>query len=144
MSNPIQQLIYSDALADGLPDNLSNLVAAQAAHETGDFTSNAYEKDNNCFGYKAVPGGKWQEGNGITSSEGDPYAKYASVENSVHEIVDWIARRQKEGKFPQDLTTITTPLQYATLLKNCGYYGDNIQNYTAGIINYFQNFSNIA
>jgi hypothetical protein len=42
----------------------------------------------------------------------------------------------KEGRFP-DLETITDADTYAALLKQCGYYGDTVSNYTAGITRWF-------
>jgi uncharacterized FlgJ-related protein len=143
------KLIFDAARADGMPVILSNLIVAQSKHETTDvkkkqpYTSNAFVKNNNAFGYKAVKGAKWQLGPGITSSEKDPYANYASVENSVHELTDWIKRRQKQGKFPSDLNTITEPVQYANLLKACGYFGDPVQNYISGLTKYNKDFSTV-
>jgi hypothetical protein len=132
----IGSLIYATAFRDGIPAMLCNLIEAQSRHETDDYTSNAFLKDNNCFGYKYVKGAKWQLGTGITSSEGDSYAKYQSIQDSVHELTDWIKRRIKEGKFPSDLSGIKTPTQYAGLLKECGYFGDPIQNYISGITHF--------
>lgn len=116
----------------GLPPALSNLVVSQARHETNNFTSNSFVKFNNGFGYKYT-GNKWQSGMGVRSPEGDFYAAYANIENSTREIVDWIYRRMREGKFPANLGDIRTPEQYATLLKNAGYYGDDLENYIAGL-----------
>lgn len=118
----------------GLPPFLALLLVSQAKHETGDFSSNAFVQDNNAFGYSYVPGAQWQAGAGIIADNGQPVAKYASLENSVGELIDWIYRRVKEGKFPANLNTITSPQQYAQLLKDAGYYGDTVQNYTAGLV----------
>lgn len=129
----IEQKILAAAKSKGMPSNMQRLILAQAKHETANFSSNAFKKNNNLFGYKAVSGAKWQIGNGITSSEGNAYAAYSSIEHSVYELCDWITRRQAQGKFPVDLTTITTPEMYATLLKNSSYYGDTVANYTKGL-----------
>jgi hypothetical protein len=126
-------LIYATAFADGMPAPLCALIEAQSKHETDEYSSHAFLKNNNCFGYKFVPGARWQAGPGIRSSEKDPYAMYISIENSVHEICAWILRRKHEGRFPADLATIETPIQYATLLKQCGYFGDPLQNYINGL-----------
>jgi hypothetical protein len=134
--NQISALIYSTASLDGMPDDLARLIVAQAKHETDLYTSHAFLKNNNCFGYKFVPGGKWQIGAGITSSEKDPYANYRDITDSVHELTDWIKRRQFGKKFPTDLKEIITPLQYATLLKACGYYGDPVHNYISGLTHF--------
>lgn len=132
-----QEDIINFAINQGFPKMLSELIGAQAAHETGNFTSNAYQKDNNCFGYKAVNGDHDQIGNGITSTEGDPYAKYATIQDSTDDVLRWIKRRQREGKFPADLTTIMTIQQYAELLKQCGYYGAPVSEYIEGLTRFF-------
>jgi uncharacterized FlgJ-related protein len=138
-SKEIGTVIYTTAASDGMPGGLCALIEAQSKHETGDYTSNAFLKNNNCFGYKYVVGGRWQNGAGILSTEKNAYASYDNIENSVHELCAWILRRRHEGKFPADLATITEPRQYATLLKTCGYYGDPLQNYINGLTHYLQN-----
>lgn len=125
-------IIKSTAVNEGMPLQLATLVAAQAAHETEDFTSDLFNSCNNCFGYKYVEGASLQTHPCHKSPEGNYYAGYADIEHSAMEICGWIKRRLNEGRFPA-LTAIQTPLQYASLLKNCGYYGDTEANYTAGI-----------
>lgn len=136
------EIIYQTARAGspvnpGLPAALSYLLVAQAKHETGNFTSNFFKKYNNAFGYAYVSGGKYQSGPGTTADNGQPIAAYPDVKSSVYEIIDWIYRRRKEGKFPQDLSTITTPEQYSKLLKDSGYYGDTMANYLNGLKKFF-------
>jgi len=132
----IRELIYTTVLNDGMPEPLAILIVAQSRHETDDYSSHAFLKNNNCFGYKYVPGAHWQAGPGITSSEKAPYAMYTSIENSVHEICAWILRRRHDGRFPPDLATITSPIRYATLLKRCMYFGDPVENYIHGLTTY--------
>lgn len=123
----------------GLPPVLASLVAAQAAHETGNFTSNIFRSFNNAFGYTYVPGSLYQVGAGTLADNNMPVAAYNSIEDSTREIIDWIYRRIAEGKFPADLTTIKTPEQYAQLLKQSNYYTDTLSNYAAGLKRYFVN-----
>lgn len=125
--------IYNQAIADGMPPVLATLIVAQAKHETGDYTSHAFTSCLNCFGYKWV-NQSTAAGPCIISSEGDAFAKYTSVEQSTHELTAWIRRRQRAGIFPADLSTIATAEAYATLLKNAGYYGDTLENYTNALI----------
>lgn len=138
--------VFSDkvievALANGIPIQLSRLMACQSALETDNFTSKNFLEDNNGFGYKFYAKSDWQlKTPGIHSTETDCYAAYATFENSVKEICHWILRRQKETKFPQDLITIQTPEQYAHLLKSCGYYGGKEADYAAGIARYLKEF----
>ena len=141
----LESRIYSQAKAGtpvnpkGLPDALASLLVAQANHETGRFSSNIFIQGNNAFGYTHVPGGRYQLPEpGRIADNGQPAAKYANVEDSVREIVDWIYRRVKEGKFPANLDSIQTPAQYAQLLKNAGYYGDTLSNYQRGLQQFFK------
>lgn len=128
---------------DGLPPVLAALVVAQARHESNDFRSNHFKDSNNAFGYSWIQGAKWQIGPGGIADNNKPVAKYASLEDSVKEIVDYIYRRKKEGKFP-DLSTITTPEQYAALLKKVGYYGDTLANYSKRLRELFDGLPSIA
>lgn len=138
----VAELIYQTARTGspknpGLPVALSWLLVAQARHETDNFTSNFYRNYNNLFGYSYVPGAAYQSGPGTVADNGQPIASYPYLKNSVYELIDWIYRRQKENKFPADLSTIVSPEQYAQLLKSSGYYGDTLENYTAGLKRFF-------
>lgn len=118
-----EQKIFSTALQDGMPELLSRFIVAQAKHETGNFTHKFFTIGNNAFGYEYVSGSKWQLDKGGTNADnGIPIAQYAIVENSVHELTDWIKRRQHEGKFPSNLANIQNSDDYAFLLRNAGYY----------------------
>lgn len=128
-------IIYQTARNDGMPEALAILITAQARHETGNYTSRFYTVGKNAFGYSYVKGAKWQLPTpGPTADNGAPIAQYSSVQNSVHELTDWIKRRQKEGRFPIDLSTIETPEQYGQLLKNADYFGAPLNQYVNGII----------
>lgn len=119
----------------GLPANLVPLVLAQAQNESTNFTSNVFNNTGygNAFGYN-YSGSAYQTG----SFEG--FAVYGNngVDDSAAEIVDYIYRRVADGSFPADLTTITTADQYATLLKNAGYYTASEATYASGISNWLQ------
>jgi uncharacterized FlgJ-related protein len=127
------QRIYNQAIYDGIPPNLALLMVAQARHETGGYSSSVFKLCNNAFGYKWV-GQSTADGSCSMSPEGNSYARYSSIEDSTYEISQWIYRRQLDGKFPDDLTTIKSEGQYAQLLKNTGYYGDTVSNYTKGLL----------
>lgn len=127
-----QQRIYAQALQDGIPANFATLIVDWASAETAfnglPFNSNVFLHCNNAFGYKWV-GQSTANGSCLLSPEGDYYAGYDDIEQSVHEISLWLRRRINEGYFPSDLSTITTPYQLAVLLKNTRYYGDTLANY---------------
>ncbi len=122
-----------------IPMDLAKLIACQSAFETNNFTSNNFLKSNNGFGYKHVNNAKLQLPNvKVHSTESDFYANYATFSDSIEEVIQWIFRRQKEKKFPSDLSTIETTEQYARLLKNCGYYGGKFEDYSNGMNMYFK------
>ncbi|HMG11403.1 MAG TPA: glucosaminidase domain-containing protein, partial [Mucilaginibacter sp.] len=121
----------------GLPPVLSQLLAAQAQHETGNFSSNFFVKYKNAFGYSRDTRSQYQIGGGTIADNGTAIGAYVSVADSTREIVDWIYRRVKEGKFPANLDMIQTPEEYALLLKNAGYYTDTLTNYVRGLKLFF-------
>lgn len=130
------QLIYNEVKRSGIPDPLASLIVAQAGHETAQFSSRVFKYCNNLFGYKYV-GQSLSTGPCVDSPEGNAYARYKRWQDSVQELVAWIKRRQKEGVFPDDLTAIQSPEQYANLLKKASYYGDSVTNYAAGLRRFF-------
>lgn len=121
-----QQIVFDTAISDGMPEQLARLIAAQAAHESNGFTSAIFLDCNNAFGYKVF-------GNAAACPGHPDYELYPTLQASTHEITSWIKRRLQEGNFPS-LDTITTPDQYASLLKQNGYYEDSESNYSAGLI----------
>lgn len=141
----MDELIYNTAIADGMPPILATYLVAQARHETGNYKSRFFTVGKNAFGYSYVQGAKWQlPAPGPKADNGASVAQYASVANSVHEITDWIARRQREGRFPADLATITSPEEYSRLLKNAGYYGASYDTYTAALIRHLAEIGQMA
>ena len=137
----MDNLIYTTLKEYRFPDQLSKLIVAQAKHESANYTSKVFKENNNLFGYKFVGQSLASKGTKAPANEGDYYAKYKSVKDSVLELIKWIQRRQKENKFPADLSTITTPGQYAQLLKQSGYYGDKVTTYTNALTKWLKTVS---
>ena len=128
------QLTSGSSNNPGLPQALAELMVDQSAHETNGWTSDFFVNNNNCFGYECDNSSEWQDGcSTATADNGATVGNYDAIEDSCKELVDWIYRRVSDGKFPSDLNTITTADQYATLLKNAGYYGDTEANYLQGL-----------
>jgi hypothetical protein len=132
----VQDRIYNQALRDGIPDTFARLMVAWFSYETAynglPFNSPVFLRCNNVAGYKYV-GQQTAAGACSISPEGDPYAYYRTLEDSVHEISLWIGRRMNEGIFPADLRTITNTYQLSVLLKNAQYYGDTVTRYSNGL-----------
>lgn len=97
----IETIVYQTALANGMPDKLAKLITAQSKHESGNYTSPVFKANTNLFGYKYVGQKLATRGTGAPSNEGDNYAKYKNVADSVTELTSWIKRRQKEKSSPQ-------------------------------------------
>lgn len=122
------QLIENVLTEDGvLPAAVWRDIVDQARLETDNYTSNVFKTDNNLFGYKYVTGATYQDGPGLLSPEGDNYAHYDSVENSIHEISGWWQRRVGEDNF--NLASLTDLTAFANALKQFGYYGSSAEAY---------------
>jgi hypothetical protein len=138
----LDQLIYNTAVSDGMPNNLAKYIVAQAKHESGNYTSNFFKKYNNAFGYSYVKDSKWQlpEG-GTIADNGAKIAAYKYIEDSIHELTDWIKRRRKEGNGWPDLLSIVSPQQYAALLKQFGYFQGALSVYSARLLQWYKTLS---
>ena len=113
----------------GFTDAFSSLAAAQAVHESGNYSNTAFIKFNNPFGYKHYSGSKWQkkDSQGNVSTEGDNYAAYDSIENATNELIDWWKRRASGGSYCKGgnapvLSNIDTPKKYVDGLISCPDY----------------------
>jgi flagellum-specific peptidoglycan hydrolase FlgJ len=136
----IDTAIYNQAFSMGIPATVAKIIAAQARYETADYTSNLFKNYNNAFGYKWVGQKKWASGPAFNApsadaqgnTDGGTYAAYPSVQYSTGELVDWLKRRQNEGKL--NIASLTTPDVYAYALKSSGYYGQTASQYGTGIL----------
>lgn len=133
MSESIDQQIYNAALSKGFTPTAAKLVVAQARHETGNYTSNIFKLNNNLFGMKYVKQPLATQGSASPRSEGDFYARYKSVGDSVKDLIDRNYILTRGGVTPEQLKNATDSLDFATKLKARGYYGDTISNYANGL-----------
>lgn len=119
-----------------MPSLLASFITDQSGHETDGWTSAIFVDCNNGFGYKWI-GQSTALG---PCSKHPAYAAYSSIEQSTHEMILWIKRRQADGSFPADLNQIKTPYDYAYLLKYGSpfyqYYEDPLEVYEAGLIRF--------
>ena len=119
------QQIYDAAVKGGASNWLAKLLIAQSRFETGDYGNNQSKTNNNIFGFKFSSNSKYaQKGN--ISPEGDPYAKYPTIEDAILDYIErWMGLRSKQGgtrleefnQIPEGDT-----LTFATKLKSYGYY----------------------
>jgi uncharacterized FlgJ-related protein len=134
-ANQIDRLIINKAMSEGFEPAAAKIIAAQARHETGNYTSRVLQENNNLFGYKWVGQSGAFQGTPAPASEGGPkyYAKYLSLVDSVAEITAWLKRRQQEGRLTRD--ELNTPAGYAAAIKRppFAYYQDSQSNYTRAL-----------
>jgi len=142
----IDQSIYNTAIKDGFTPVSAKFIVAQARLESGHYKSDIFTKNNNSFGMKYVAQPLATKGslapykersssckeNGICSN-GDYYAKYSSVEDSIKDVIERNYNKTKNGVTPEQLKNSKTPEEYASLLKKRGYYGAPESSYASNI-----------
>jgi flagellum-specific peptidoglycan hydrolase FlgJ len=101
----------------GIP---ADILWAQWAHETGNFTNRGAKDLNNLAGVN-VPGGKGQD-----------YRKFSSLD----EFGDYYAHLMRPGGRYSGAANAKTPEEFAAALKAGGYYSDSQSNYAGGIQRY--------
>jgi hypothetical protein len=117
--------VYLLLLSSGLNETLSKFATAQAAHETGGFTSAIFKSNNNCFGMKYAHQVNAQ-------GEKNGYADYKGIENSVADLVAWITRHRLTISVIPFNSPITTIEQYVSFLKSNGYFEAKESEYLRG------------
>ena len=106
-------------------------IVAQAKHETGNFTSNVYLKDNNMFGMKLPEKRPTVATQGMKSPEGNYYAHYTSDAESLRDLFLWM----DYVSFP---VTVSGPDEYASRLKDKSYYGASLASYQSALKNWLK------
>lgn len=133
-------IIYNTAISTGINNLVASFIVSQAAHETGGFTSDLFNRANNAFGM-TVP--KLRKSPFIIAADkkqpdgSGNYAKYLNVQDSTKDLIHWFTYNGIT------LNTITSPEQYANVLKSKGYYGDTVQNYLSGLKTYLAKFNGL-
>lgn len=131
------QLIYDAAIKGGFTPTSAKLVVAQARLESGNYTSKVFKENNNLFGMKFVgqplatrgtpaPKSEWGCGGKCNS---DFYSKYASVSDSVQDLINRNFKITRKGVSFDQIANAKDSTEYATLLKKRDYYGSTIEEY---------------
>ena len=108
-------------VAAGISGAKAELLYAQFAHETGNFTSELCREYNNLAGVTQV------EPNDLPQPDGQFY--YMKFDDLSH----WARYFGKFIRYFDGAVEATTIEEYATALKNEGYYGDTLENYIDGM-----------
>ncbi len=107
----------------GIP---ADLLWSQWAHETGGFTNRGATSLNNLAGVR-LPGST-------------DYRRFSSLDD----FADYYTYLMRPGGRYGAASSARTPAQFASALKAGGYYGDTLQNYTAGISAWEHRFPHVA
>lgn len=102
------------------------LLVAQAAHETGDFTSEVMKNNNNAFGMKHP---KMRTTTSLNEKNG--YANYSKLADSIEDRLLWdeYNKVNYEGM---------TPVSFVQSLNKLSYFEDVFINYKNAIVKWYK------
>jgi LPXTG-motif cell wall-anchored protein len=140
-SSEIDQSIYNTAIEQGFNPIAAKLIAAQARFESADYTSSVFKANNNTSGIKYI--GQANSTQGSISPEGNYYAKFDTIQDSINDKIVRLYNKTIQGITPQQLKDSTDADDFARKLKQRGYYGNaaygtsesesDISNYSRGM-----------
>ena len=112
--------------SEGFNVDTAKFITAQAAHETGNFTSKIFKENNNLFGMKLPKVRK-------TTATGEKYshAVYKNIEDSIKDFKMYFRARSFMQIYP------SIPSYVAALVKR-NYFEASPEEYTKGV-EYFYN-----
>lgn len=115
--------VESLLLKNGLRPDIASYATAQAAHETGNFTSYIFLMNNNCYGMKYA-------GQLTAQGEKNGYAYYDTLENCIVDYVAWFnLHRSVTFPVPYYITSLS---DFVSFLKGQSYFEDTTENYLKG------------
>lgn len=114
----------------GFQPGTAMLITAQAAHETGNFTSDIFNYNNNPFGMKFP---KVRETTAIGQARG--FAVYDDIQTAVADY--WLYYHNQ--KYP---LTWNNADQFIEALKDKGYFEDRIETYKKAVKKYLSVYFN--
>jgi len=118
----IDQQIYNTAIQQGFNPVAAKLIAAQARFESADYTSNVFKNNNNTSGIKFV--GQPNAVQGTLSPEGNYYAKFNTIQDSINDKIVRIYNITMGGISPDELKSSNNADDFATKLKKRNYFGN--------------------
>jgi hypothetical protein len=127
----IDKLIYNTAIQQGFNSMAAKLIAAQARFESADYTSSVFKLNNNTSGIKFI--GQPNAVRGTLSPEGDYYAHFNTIQDSINDKIVRLYNITMRGVTPKQLKDTTNATEFANLLKQRGYYGGLASQYAAGL-----------
>lgn len=113
---------------------MNRIIEAQARHESGNYTSPLYRRNNNMFGMRHARGSRAATQLGY-EVETDKYRVYRSSRESIRDMIDWLQNQN----FPVFPDTVKGALDYAAELRRRGFYTAPLGEYEKNLIFYYNN-----
>lgn len=125
-SMSIQQKIFNRLRTRGVPADTARMIVAQAVHETGNFTSELFEKGNNAFGMKLPRRRNTLAIDRGLKVEGDSAASFNTVEDSVDDLLLWL----DFNSLPINYSRLE---DYIAAIRRKGYFTDTYIRYLTAV-----------
>lgn len=141
--DPIEQAVIDTAISEGAKEDFARIVLAQFKHESSNFKSNVYKKNNNPMGMK-VPYKRKSPfiagaGTKPPSNEGaTPYARFRNIQDATRDLFHWLRYRNI------DFTKIDNVEDYSEKLRQKSYMGNTQaakKIYIAGLSRWLKSMS---
>jgi hypothetical protein len=126
--NEVGKTVYQLLIEEGFNYIQAQLITAQAAHETANFTSNVFIENKNLFGYKYV---------GQSSAEGEKngYAYYENIEDSIQDYKRYYIGK----KYPSSFAGV---VEFVKALKEKHYFEAPVEEYIKGVTHFYKLYFN--
>lgn len=122
--------IYSILRNKGFSDFMAKVISAQAAFETGNFTSLIWKENNNLFGMKEP-----QVRDTTATGTNRNHATYNDIEDSLEDFILYY----QYFEYPEGFETIE---DYVKALKEKGYFEAPFGQYLQGVQYYYKLYYN--
>jgi flagellum-specific peptidoglycan hydrolase FlgJ len=117
--NNIGLQVYELLIEYGFNFKQAQYITAQAAHETGNFSSKIFLENKNLFGYKYI-------GQKNAKGEKNGHANYESIEHSIQDYKVYYTAR----KYPSLFSSV---VEFVKTLKRNNYFEAPEKEYLKGI-----------
>lgn len=126
--NEIVSQVLNLLVGNGFTIKQAQFITAQAAHETGNFTSQVFHENNNLFGMTYV---------GQLNSLGDKngYANYENIDQCIKDFTEYYRRSGYSPSFG-------SVAEYITTIKAHGYFEADVNEYVNGVEYFYKKYFN--